>query len=152
METLSVFLCPALSESSVLFPVLGVAEIVTALPSRKLYGAPKWVHGFCVWRETEILVLDYQHFLNEQPVTRKKSHMVILNTLSNNEHLPFMGMIIDGVPQRVELSEHDLNNPTEAVIDGKTWHHFDLFDQKVWVAPQSEIEAEVAQLFKASPT
>ncbi len=91
-----------MSGFDILLPNTAVAEITAYEQPRALTNVPEWILGTLYWRGRSLPLLSYERMLLRQEVLpQKNSRVVVLNTLSGNPELPFMGIVTQGLPHLV---------------------------------------------------
>lgn len=83
-----------------LLPNVAVAEIVEYRPPRDRAGAPSWCLGEVSWRGLEIPLVSYEAYVGDAPPAEQaRLRIAVLNTLSGNPALPFIGVVLGGIPR-----------------------------------------------------
>lgn len=110
-EALSGLLIPILGKQ-LLLPNVSVAELAAWQPPVAQDGAPEWFLGQFNWRDRSLPLVSFEA-CNEQPEWQAgdvTSHerVVILNGISGDERLPFIGIIVQGIPRSIRLAAKEL--------------------------------------------
>ena len=94
-------LMPAAGDS-VLLPNVAVAEVVPYFGNvdKPLPGAPQFLLGYLQWRGRHVPLLAIE-VLNglEMPQLTRLSRLAILNTLSGGADVPYIAIIVGGIPR-----------------------------------------------------
>ncbi len=87
-------------EGQLLLPNAAVAEIVEYNAPIPMDDAPAWCLGTVAWRGIEIPLLSYEAFVGgELPAEQSRLRIAVLNTLNGNVELPFIGVVLQGIPR-----------------------------------------------------
>lgn len=107
-----------LSSDILLLPNAAVAEVASYQRPEAVTGAPGWYLGKYGWRDRLIPVIAFE-ILNgdvdsEIPIN-KTSRIAVLNTLNGNRHLPYIGLLTQGIPRLQVVQNKALEaNPAAA--------------------------------------
>lgn len=108
-----------LKGEQLLLPSTAIAEIVRLSPLEPVEGAPPWLLGHLAWRDRPIPVVSFEAACDEDvPVDARQSKIVVLNALGGHAQLHFFGLVVQGMPQLLQVSEDNL-----AVIEHETELH-----------------------------
>ncbi len=87
-------------QGQLLLPNSAVAEIVEYNAPTPMDDAPSWWLGMVAWRGIEIPLLSYDAFVGgEPPAEQSRLRIAVLNTLNGNTELPFIGVVLQGIPR-----------------------------------------------------
>jgi len=89
--------------SHILLPNTSVAEIVpfsnVELFDQQL-GKPKWFLGHLLWRGIHIPLVSIDVIKgSNDPQANKRSRIVIVHTLNKNRDLPYLAIVVQGIPR-----------------------------------------------------
>ena len=102
-----------LSHGHVLLPGSVVAEIVSHTEPEPLKNTPAWMLGELQWKGWQVPVISYAGMMNKRtrdPVT-DQTRILIFKTLSEQAPVPFIGMLIQGMPRMANLDQDTLKEP-----------------------------------------
>ncbi len=107
-------------EGQLLLPNAAVAEIVEYNAPTPMKDAPAWCLGMVVWRGIEIPLLSYEAFVGgELPAEQSRLRIAVLNTLNGNAELPFIGVVLQGIPRLLTAgNDNVVASAAEDPIDG----------------------------------
>lgn len=98
-EVVHALLLPLAGIDAVL-PNTAVAEVVGHREAEPLADAPAWLLGSVEWRERRIPLISLEAAWDGEPARPSpRSRMAVLNTLSGNPELPYIGVLTQGIPQ-----------------------------------------------------
>ncbi len=109
-EALSGLLIP-LQGKQLLLPNVSVAELVAWQPPVPLEQAPDWLLGQFRWREQTLPLVSFERCNGEQGDSSSGSaqeRVVILNGIGGDARLPFIGLLVQGIPRSIRLSPREL--------------------------------------------
>lgn len=74
---------------------------------------PEWVLGFVDWRDLRIPLIAFEtaaEQLNKSPTINKNTRIVVLNTVTGSEQMPFFGMLSQGIPRLIVVDHTNTQN------------------------------------------
>ncbi len=98
-------------ERDLLVPNVSVAELVPMgkidQPQEK---HPEWFIGALDWRGERVPLLSFEQANGEdQNSLTPQARVAILNTLSDNPQMPFIGIVVQGIPRLSHIKSEELN-------------------------------------------
>lgn len=122
-----------LMDESVILPNAAVAEVIGYSKPELPADAPEWFLGWLNWRDRRIPVISFEAASGKSVSSAvKNSRIAILNTLNGNSHLPYIGLLTQGIPSLQLVREDTFSTVNDAglgrqsisaVIDTDS-HHF----------------------------
>ena len=102
---LTTMLLPVMGKS-LLLPGVSVAEIVHYSYPARPDDAPPWYYGTIAWRKLDVPLVSFE-LLNGQPLATGSSsqHIAVLNNTGVSEAIPFIAIVIQGIPRLVRANE-----------------------------------------------
>jgi len=95
-------------------PNTAISEIVSYKEYEKSESeVPEWVLGFVVWRDLRIPLISYEiatEQLDKSPTINKNTRIVVLNTATGSEQMPFYGMLSQGIPRLIVADHSNTQN------------------------------------------
>lgn len=89
-----------LQDSHLLLPNAAVAEIIEYRTPEADADLPAWSLGKVVWRGLEIPLVSFEAFVGGEPSPASaRLRIAVLNTLNGNDALPFVGVVLRGIPR-----------------------------------------------------
>jgi chemosensory pili system protein ChpC len=89
--------------SNILLPNTNVAEIVpfsNVELFNKSAGKPKWFLGHLLWRGINIPLVSIDVIKGlDDPQANKRSRVAITHTLNSNRELPYLAIVVQGIPR-----------------------------------------------------
>lgn len=98
LETIHCLLLPLNREIAVL-PNAAVAEITAYTEPEPVAEAPQWYLGKLTWRDRRIPLISFEAASGgEAAAINRNCRIAVLNTLNGNPNLPYIAMVIRGLP------------------------------------------------------
>lgn len=93
-----------------LVPTITVAEMAPAQSVSVKENAPEWLYGMYRWRELEIPLLSYEvlNGASPTPLNMKGRVAVFNNSGPNQQKLPFIAIVAQGIPRMARIGEADI--------------------------------------------
>jgi len=92
-----------LSDETILLPNAAVAEVVGFFAAEPLEGSPNWFLGRISWRERLVPLISFEDASvsasAEAHNIKQGNRIAILNTLNGNAAVPYIGIIVQGIPR-----------------------------------------------------
>lgn len=90
-----------LSNETLLLPNAAIAEVTGFTEPQPLDGSPDWFLGRITWRERLVPLISFENASTsgESMNIRKGNRIAILNTLNGNAEIPYIGLIVQGIPR-----------------------------------------------------
>ncbi len=97
-ETVHCLLLPMHKEIALL-PNAAVAEVVPYIKPEPVPGAPDWLLGYISWREHRVPFVSFERVSEGESIEAHKScRIAVLNTLNGNAQLPYVAILMQGLP------------------------------------------------------
>ncbi|MGD8939177.1 MAG: chemotaxis protein CheW [Gammaproteobacteria bacterium] len=85
-------------------PNTAIAEVISYYKPQSMEGMPPWFIGRFVWRGLQIPLISLETAaLDQAPETGRRSRIIVLNTLTGSNQIPFYGIISQGIPRLMGL-------------------------------------------------
>ena len=98
-----------LAGEQLLMPNALVAEVVNYQPPRPAEGAPAWLKGSIGWRGEILPVVSMEALMQLPEATLgHRARIVVLNALTGNARLPYLGLIAQAIPRLVRITPDNL--------------------------------------------
>jgi len=141
-DTLHCLLIP-LQELKILLPNTAVAEVIGYITPEPVEDAPDWLLGNIIWRDEKVPLLSFERVNNIVQQEISGQRIAVLNTLNANPDLPYLAILIDGIPQLRLVQESSLvvaekNNEFEMVAAS-----IELSDEKVFIPDMDKLEQQL---------
>ena len=91
-----------LSNDILLLPNAAIAEVAAYQQLDAIADAPDWYLGKYSWRDYQVPVIAFELLTGNDDVNitvGKNSRIAILNTLNGNMNLPYIGIMVQGIPR-----------------------------------------------------
>ena len=114
-------------ESNILLPNSNVAEIVP-FSNVELYtkdeGKPNWYLGHLLWRGLDIPLVSIDIIQGvSDPQADKRSRVAVAHTLSSNRELPYIAIVVQGIPRLSHVTQDNIKLLDEQnVTDAEKMH------------------------------
>lgn len=88
-----------------LVPNGNLAEVAHFIPPEPFEDAPDWLLGTVEWNRWSVPVVAFGLLVRaaEAETPQPKSRIVILKALRHSERMPYIGVLVEGVPRVVDL-------------------------------------------------
>ncbi len=102
---------------NILLPNATVAEIVPFADVTPEESGPKWYIGQLHWRAQEIPMISLD-ILNggEDPQANRRARVAVVSTLNNNVEMPYIAIVVQGIPRLTHVTEPSISLVDEAQI------------------------------------
>ncbi|MDP1708520.1 MAG: chemotaxis protein CheW [Gammaproteobacteria bacterium] len=121
-----------LRNEHLLLPSTVIAEVIRFGALEPMEGVPPWLLGRIAWRDRAIAVVSFEVACGEQiPAESRQTKIVVLSAPGDNAQLDFWGVVVQNMPQLLQVSEANLDmveHETElhplsychVIVNGKT--------------------------------
>jgi len=95
---------------TMLLPITTMAEMVDISLLQTMDDAPPWLLGQVEWESRQVPVFAFSALINGkdlEPIS-SRSKIMIIKSLSESARMPFLGLLLGGVPRPVEVQENAL--------------------------------------------
>ena len=146
-ESVRCLLVPLAGES-MLLPNSVVAEVANWAEPEPFRTAPVWLHGEMSWNDWKVPVVSYSTLAQEGVDDRvgAGTRILILRTLKEGSTLPYIGVVIQGLPRIVTVTRDGLSNAG----DGATEHVFKTVEVDEQLALIPDLDALSAAVGSAA--
>ena len=95
---------------TLLLPTSTMAEVIDYSPLEPMDEAPPWLLGQIEWESRQVPVFNFSALINGKDVgeVSAKSKIMILKSLSDSARVPYLGLLLGGLPQPVIIKEDKL--------------------------------------------
>lgn len=102
-------LIPTDGETLVL-PLSTMSEVVDITQLQSADDTPPWLLGQIEWESRQVPVFSFSALINGRDVGEisSKSKIIILKSLSESARVPYLGLLLGGVPRPLTLKENSL--------------------------------------------
>jgi len=100
-----------LHEETALLPNAAIAEVITYKEPTAIEDGPDWFLGYMEWRDHKVPLISYEAVSGREvypPV--KNSRIAVLNTLTGNTRIPYVGILTQGIPSLAIVQEQGLQD------------------------------------------
>ncbi|MCW9024859.1 MAG: chemotaxis protein CheW [Gammaproteobacteria bacterium] len=99
-----------LENEKIILPNTAVAEVITYVNPDAIENAPDWLLGKISWRDQAIPLISYElaSGANETGISARR--IAVLNTLNGNAQLPYLAILIQGIPQLRLIQEDNISD------------------------------------------
>ncbi|MDH5600049.1 MAG: chemotaxis protein CheW [Gammaproteobacteria bacterium] len=94
-----------------LLPNAAIAEVIAYNEPAAIDDAPEWFLGYMEWRDHKVPLISYEAISGRevQPAV-KNSRIAVLNTLTGNNKIPYVGILTQGIPSLAIVQEQGLKD------------------------------------------
>ncbi|MGK7294680.1 MAG: chemotaxis protein CheW [Candidatus Wenzhouxiangella sp. M2_3B_020] len=133
------------TDAELLLPNAAVAEIVGYSTPEPIEQAPAWLLGNVLWHGWQVPVISYG-VLTEQleSETVEGAKICVTKSLISNERMPYIGILAQGFPRLVTVTEPALTEVPESSTHIATAGKVIIGDREAWVPDLDRIGQLVA--------
>jgi chemosensory pili system protein ChpC len=107
-QTIRTQLIP-LHEHKLLLPNTAVAEVVPYEEHNPMDDLPEWLMGSINWRGKTVPLTCFDTLLGSpRPEVSRDTRVIVLNTLTGNQTIPFFAILSQGIPHLLRVAEDQL--------------------------------------------
>lgn len=135
-----------------LLPSVSVAEIVNYSQPECPDDAPEWFLGYIIWRKLAVPLLSFE-LLNGQSASglTDAPRIAVLNNTGVNEALPFVAIVIQGIPKLIRILPKDISEVDDLVLAPAELAAMKLTTGETVMVPDIRVlEQAVGQYLKVS--
>ena len=109
-----------LMDSKLLLPSVSVAEVLSSASVKPVRAEPAWVLGMIEWRFVSIPLISFEVVTGKsRPDPGDRYRVAVLHTLSSDGDDNFYGVLMQGIPNLVQIRESELTLlPSKSADDG----------------------------------
>ncbi|PWK46881.1 chemotaxis protein CheW [Pleionea mediterranea] len=97
-------------DQSILLPNATVAEIVPFGDVNLEESGPDWYIGTLRWHGQDIPMVSIDKLQGaDDAMANKRARVAVVNTLNSNEQLPYIGIIVQGIPRLTHVTEPSIS-------------------------------------------
>lgn len=130
-----------------LLPNLAVTEVIDFRPPEAPpAGSPSWLLGHIMWRRTQLGILSFEGLIDRGiDADRPRQRIMVCHGLDEDTGPPFLGILAQGIPRLVRVSESVLETLDTAGYGGKpVLAHVRLGDEEAYVPDLAQLSALIA--------
>jgi len=99
-----------LQDDKLLLPNTAVAEVITYINPESIDNAPDWLMGTITWRDIRIPLVSFELLSGLAVTSGGTRRIAVLNTLNGNQHIPYIAILIQGIPQLRLIQEDSIQD------------------------------------------
>ena len=98
------------NRETLLLPTSVMAEVLEFEQPNPMDGAPPWLLGQVEWEGRQVPVFSFSALINGTDADEipKGSKIIVLKSLSDSARVPYLGLLLGGLPRPVQVREGDL--------------------------------------------
>ncbi len=106
-----------MQQKNLLVPNVAIAEVVPKGALSPLENSPPWFLGFLEWRGEHVPVVSFE-VANSQVHAQDSSNarIAVFNAVSNKSRCRFFGLLVQGIPRQIKLTDTDVREDNQASI------------------------------------
>ncbi len=95
---------------SLLLPITTMAEVIDITQLQAMDDTPPWLLGQVEWENRQVPVFSFSALINGRDVGElsSRSKIMILKSLSDSARVPYLGLLLVGLPRSVDIKEETL--------------------------------------------
>jgi chemosensory pili system protein ChpC len=103
-----------LYEETALLPNAAIAEVIAYKEPSAIEDGPDWFLGYMEWRDHKVPLISYEAVSGrEVHPPAKNSRIAVLNTLTGNTRIPYVGILTQGIPSLAIVQEQGLKDKAQ---------------------------------------
>jgi len=103
-----------ISNGNILLPNAAVADVITYHPPEPFEDSPGWVLGSITWKGWQVPVMSFANLLNlSGKESTKGARMMIVKSFVDSQKMPYLGVLVQGVPKLKRISKDKLTEQSE---------------------------------------
>jgi chemosensory pili system protein ChpC len=97
-------------EETLLLPTSVMAEVLDYTPPESMENSPPWLLGQVEWESRQVPVFNFSALINNRDpdAVNPRSKIMILKSLSDSARVPYLGLLLTGLPRPVVIKEDSL--------------------------------------------
>jgi len=97
-------------EETLLLPTSVMAEVLDYTPPDSMDKSPPWLLGQVEWESRQVPVFSFSALINnhDPDEINPRSKIMILKSLSESARVPYLGLVLTGLPRPVVVKEDSL--------------------------------------------
>lgn len=95
---------------NMLLPITTMAEMVDISLLQVMEDTPPWLLGQVEWESRQVPVFAFSALINAKDLEplSSRSKIMIIKSLSESARMPYLGLLLNGVPKPIEVQENAL--------------------------------------------
>lgn len=143
VDEIATLLIP-LEQKQLLLPNVAVAEIVPYSQPESVDGAPNWLLGKLLWRNVSVPMVCLELLNGESAPTQLGSgRIAIFNGLNDSSRLPFVAVLIRGVPRQMRVVSDELALLNEVIAGPVEAAVVSVAGERASIPDLDYVEAEI---------
>ncbi|MDX1250844.1 MAG: chemotaxis protein CheW [Gammaproteobacteria bacterium] len=128
-----------------LLPHATVAEVVAYQKAEPVSHAPAWLAGMLLWRGLRIPLIFFEGACGESlPVSPPaQQKIVVLKTLGNDPELPFIALVMQGIPRALRVDKEMVAPDSHDVTAPLILKHINVQGQAAYIPNLDALESAV---------
>lgn len=98
-----------LHEDNALLPNAAVAEVIAFNEPEPISDAPDWLLGHVQWRDRKVPLISLEAAIGGDIVEKTGPRIAVLNTLNSNPRVPYIAILMQGIPSLMIVKPDALN-------------------------------------------
>lgn len=138
---------PLLNESALL-PNAAVAEVIAYSEPERVSDAPNWFMGHLQWRDHRVPLISLEAVSGAEMFEKTGSRIAVLNTLNSNPRVPYIAILLQGIPSLAVVKPDTLKwNEENPTLENQTVSAYvDLDGDKSMVPDIDNLEKRIEKL------
>lgn len=137
----------SLQGTQILLPNTAVAEVIGDAMPDSVDDAPDWLIGNISWRDERVPLLSFERLSGAGKSEHTTGRIAVLNTLNGDSDLPYIALLIQGIPQLRLIQESIIVEANTHVDEyDVVAARMDLGDETVLIPDLDKLEKHVLEL------
>ena len=132
---------------TVMLPGSVIAEVIEYSDPKPFKDAPSWLLGGLNWSDWNVPVISFSTLAgtaqSEEPGAR--SRVLVIKSLTENSSIPYLGILISGLPRLAKVSASSLTKPTRLADFPCVFKQLDFGGEQVLIPDLDELTRTTEQ-------
>ncbi|MCA1779650.1 MAG: chemotaxis protein CheW [Xanthomonadaceae bacterium] len=134
-----------ITDAELLLPNASIAEIVGYSRPEPIEQAPAWLLGNILWHGWQVPVVSFGMLIEQEASEdREGARICITKALTSNERMPYIGILAQGFPRLVTVTESSLSEVPDSSIHMATAGKAIIGDREAWIPELDRVGQLVA--------
>ncbi len=134
-----------LAEGRLLLPRTCIAEVTSLGELKRIPGAPGWLLGQMDWNDRLVPVISFEATTgNKVPTPSTRTRVAIIPAVGNKLRAGFFGLLVQGFPHLVNVTQGALKTDTEAKVEGPVLTRLRMVNERPAIPDLDKLEDMLA--------
>jgi chemosensory pili system protein ChpC len=132
---------------TVMLPGSVIAEVVDYENPKPFKDAPAWLLGGLNWSDWNVPVISFSLLTGaaESEEARTRSRVLVVKSLSENSSIPYLGILISGLPRLAKVTASQLTKPSKLAGFPCVFKQLSFGEEQVLIPDLDELTRTIEQ-------